>query len=65
VATLGVGDFFGEAALITGEPRNATVVARDDVVLYELKKEDFMAALNASASFNEQLRDVFFKRSRS
>jgi putative ABC transport system ATP-binding protein len=64
VATLEAGDFFGEAALITGQPRNATVVARDDVVLYELKKDDFLAALNASASFNEQLRDVFFKRAR-
>src|SRR5215469_5184724 len=31
VATLGQGEFFGEAALITGEPRNATIVARTDV----------------------------------
>ena len=38
----------GEAALITGKPRNATVVAQDDAMLYELKKDDFLAALNAS-----------------
>jgi putative ABC transport system ATP-binding protein len=63
VAELGPGDFFGEAALITGEQRNATVAARGDVFCYALKKQDFMAALDASASLNEQLRDVFFKRS--
>ncbi|MCI0459601.1 MAG: ATP-binding cassette domain-containing protein [Gemmataceae bacterium] len=63
VATMGPGDFFGETALLTGEPRNATVVAKDDVVLYELKKDDFLAALNASATFNQQLRDIFFQRS--
>jgi putative ABC transport system ATP-binding protein len=63
VSTLGPGQFFGEAALLTGQPRNATIVAKEDAVLYGLKKEDFLAALNASAPFNAQLRDVFFKRS--
>ncbi len=62
VATLGPGDFFGEAALLTGKVRNASVVAREDAVLYSLKKGDFLAALNASSAFDAQLRDVFFKR---
>ena len=62
VANLGVGDFFGEAALLTGEPRNATVVALDRVVVYSLKKSDFLVALNACGSFKAQLRDVFFQR---
>jgi putative ABC transport system ATP-binding protein len=39
-AVLGEGDFFGEAALLTEAPRNASVIARDDVLLYVLGKED-------------------------
>ncbi len=62
IARLGPGNFFGEAALITGTPRNATVVALEDVVVYSLKKGDFLAAMNASSTFNQQLRQVFFKR---
>jgi CRP-like cAMP-binding protein len=36
VNTLGPGDFFGEAAIISGEPRNATVCASSDVDLLVL-----------------------------
>ena len=62
LATLGTGDFFGEAALLAGAPRNATVVALEDVIFYTLKKGDFLGALNTNKSFDAQLRDVFFKR---
>lgn len=62
VATLGRGDFFGEAALLTGAPRNATVVARDQVDAYTMNKEDFQAVLRASASFEEELRRALFER---
>jgi putative ABC transport system ATP-binding protein len=62
VATLGVGEFFGERALITGEPRNATVVAREEVEAYTLDKAEFQAALEASAPFKAQLYRVYFQR---
>jgi putative ABC transport system ATP-binding protein len=62
VATLGQGDFFGETALITGEPRNATIVARSDVETYALGKSDFRAAIEASQSFRDQLYRVYFLR---
>src|SRR5215469_7053092 len=62
VAELGAGDFFGEGALITGEPRNATVVANDNVDTYVLGKADFRAAIEASASFRDQLYRVYFVR---
>jgi putative ABC transport system ATP-binding protein len=62
VATLGKGDFFGEAALMTGEPRNATVVAKDDLEVYSLGKEDFQAVIRASATFEEELRKALFAR---
>jgi putative ABC transport system ATP-binding protein len=62
-ATLKSGDFFGEVALLSGERRNATVVVVEtDAVLYSLKKQDFLAALAATPSLDEQLRNVFFRR---
>ena len=62
VARLGPGDFFGELALMSGAPRNATVVAADALEAYVLGEADFHAAINASASFREQLRRVYFMR---
>ena len=62
VATLGEGDFFGEAALLTGEPRNATVVAKEDVTVYALGSDEFQTAIDASASFEEELRKALFDR---
>jgi CPA1 family monovalent cation:H+ antiporter len=40
VATLHAGEFFGEMALLTAEPRAATVQAVSDCQLYELTKRD-------------------------
>ena len=62
VARLGPGDFFGEVALISGEPRNATVVAQKAVDVYVLGKTDFEAALAASQSFRDQLYRTYFLR---
>jgi len=39
--TLGPGDFFGELALVTGEPRSATAVARTHCELLHLDLADF------------------------
>ncbi|NOX89227.1 MAG: cyclic nucleotide-binding domain-containing protein [Calditrichaeota bacterium] len=41
LARLEEGDYFGEMALITGEPRSATVIAEEDVELWRLLKSDF------------------------
>ena len=62
VARLGPGDFFGEVALISGEPRNATVVAPKAADTYVLGKSDFEAALAASQSFRDQLYRIYFLR---
>ena len=40
LATLNAGDFFGEQALITNEPRNATIIALTDVELLQFSKSD-------------------------
>jgi len=45
VATLRAPSFFGEAGLMTGEPRTADVVATSDVECYRLDKEAFQKIL--------------------
>ena len=39
--TLGPGDYFGEMALITGEPRSAAIRADTDMVTYVLSQWNF------------------------
>src|SRR6202163_2262300 len=41
VARLGPGEFFGELALMSGAPRNATVIAADPLETYVLEEGDF------------------------
>jgi putative ABC transport system ATP-binding protein len=62
VARLGRGDFFGEVALISGEPRNATICATEPLDTFVLGKADFQSALDASAPFRDQLYRVYFSR---
>ena len=45
LATLKEGDFFGEQALITKEPRSATVIASTDVQLLKFSKRDLAAVV--------------------
>jgi protein kinase A len=44
-ASMGPGEFFGERALLTGEPRNASITATKDCVLLCLGREDFSTVL--------------------
>jgi CRP-like cAMP-binding protein len=46
LAELGMGDTFGEEALISGAKRNATVTMITDGTLMRLGKEDFITLLN-------------------
>ncbi len=46
LAMLGVGDNFGEEALISGGKRNASVVMATDGVLMSLTKSDFLELMN-------------------
>jgi putative ABC transport system ATP-binding protein len=62
IARLGHGDFFGEVALISGEPRNATVQATEPLETFVLGKADFQSAIDESAPFREQLYRVYFSR---
>jgi putative ABC transport system ATP-binding protein len=62
VAQLGEGQYFGEAALLRDEPRNATIVAREKSTFYTLGKEDFHDVLERSKTFVEELRAVLASR---
>jgi putative peptide zinc metalloprotease protein len=41
VNSLSAGQFFGEAALVTNAPRNATIIAETPAILLSLGREDF------------------------
>lgn len=45
VATIKAGEIVGEIALLTGEPRTATVVADTDATVYALSPRDFASLL--------------------
>lgn len=59
VRVLARGDYFGEVALLSNQPRTATVLAIDDLDLYVLDKASFREAIDSIASFQQRLREVF------
>jgi putative ABC transport system ATP-binding protein len=62
LATLGVGNFFGERALIADEPRNSTCIAATEVEAFSLGKFDFKQALESSPTFKDQIYSTYFQR---
>jgi len=62
VAELGPGDFFGEAALLSGNPRNATVRAIQPLQLYALGQEEFQRVTSSSGTFQDEVRKALFAR---
>jgi putative ABC transport system ATP-binding protein len=62
LATLCTGDIFGERALMVDEPRNSTCIATTEVEAFSLGKLDFTRALEASASFRDQIYSIYFQR---
>lgn len=56
VADLGAENYFGERALITDEPRAATVRAETVSELYVLYKEDFNAILMKNPGIAQELK---------
>lgn len=60
LAILEPGDFFGETALIMGEPRNANVDAKTDITLYSLDAESFREAMAERATMDQEVRSSLF-----
>lgn len=59
---LNEGDYFGEMALITGEPRSASVVAESEVELFQLSKSDFDSLILRNPNISLSLTHVLTQR---
>lgn len=59
---LGSGSFFGEMALITGEPRSATVSAATEVSLLSLYSSDFQMLSSSSPEIADIIRKTALER---
>jgi putative ABC transport system ATP-binding protein len=62
IAELAEGDFFGEMALLSGQPRNASVWAKESCLLYSLHQDRFNAALAETVSMEAEVREAYFDR---
>lgn len=62
VAELKKDDFFGEMALISNEPRSATITAEEVTELFVLQKADFDKILMKNPAIAQELRQAFFER---
>lgn len=63
IANLVSGQFFGEMALLTGEPRTAMVKAERETLLLAIDYDTMKALLQQNADIAETLSDVLAERS--
>lgn len=64
VATFGPGDFFGEMALLDGNPRSATVVAEGQVDALIFDSREFLRLVEASPSLALKMLESMASRLR-
>ncbi|MBI2788955.1 MAG: cyclic nucleotide-binding domain-containing protein [Elusimicrobia bacterium] len=62
IATLKEGDFLGEIALISDEPRTATVVAAEPTMLFTLIADDFKFVLHENPAAAEEMKRIGARR---
>lgn len=62
MAELGPGDYFGEIALLTGQPRNASVVAAERCKLFVLSRGAFEIYLEESQAASRHIHDLALHR---
>lgn len=62
LAMLGDNDFFGEMALISEAPRNATARTVEPTQVFQIKKEDFLNLLSTNPAVAERVSKEFLDR---
>lgn len=62
VATLGEGSFFGETALLSQDPRNATVVCAEPTLLFTLLASDFQFILHENPAAKAEMLSIATQR---
>jgi len=62
VAVLGSGQVIGEMSLLTGEPRQATVIAEQNLVCYELDKHSFASIIEQRPELAESMAELLSAR---
>jgi CRP-like cAMP-binding protein len=62
VATLRNGDFFGEMALVSSKPRNATVVARTPLRVLVVTERDFRRLLSDYPQIQRKIMEALAER---
>jgi CRP-like cAMP-binding protein len=62
IGAVRAGEFFGEMALITGDARAATVVAKNDVECYRLDRASFQELLLGRPQIAEEIKRIMGSR---
>jgi CRP-like cAMP-binding protein len=65
VATLGSGDYFGELALLSREPRDASVTADTDMKLLILGQREFTGLLDSIPGLASKILAIMARRLRA
>ena len=63
LAMLEKGDFFGEMGPLSGQPRTATVSARERTVVLQISKTLFLEMIRRSPAFKEKIDQKYIDRS--
>ena len=62
VSKLGVGDFFGEMSLMTGEPRTANIVAEIPCVVLKVNKDTIKNIFSKNPEIYDYVSNILAKR---
>jgi CRP/FNR family cyclic AMP-dependent transcriptional regulator len=65
ISHLGTGDFFGEMALLDGEPRSATVITEEPSVLLVVHSRSFTSLLDTVPGLSRKLLITLCRRLRA
>jgi CRP-like cAMP-binding protein len=64
-AVLGPGDYFGEMAVLDGQPRTATIVAQTHLLVLRIGRADFVKLLNGYGSIGLKILVEMSRRLRA